>query len=102
LISVSLGEQTTFSAVLITSDFRAIFFTHECSQEMVRLCGRRVVLFDNRTKDRLVQAGQRKELFDYVDSIIIKQRSFSDQLHTNIKAVSVHNLISITPVNYTN
>ncbi|KAM0916655.1 hypothetical protein ACQ4PT_010012 [Festuca glaucescens] len=55
--------------------------------EMVRLCGRRVVLFDNRTKDTLVQAGQRKELFDSIDSIMIdhQRRPFSEQMHPNIK-----------------
>jgi hypothetical protein len=45
-----------------------------------------VVLFNNRTKDTLVQAGQRKELFDSIDSIMIDHqgRPFSEQIHHNI------------------
>uniref|UniRef100_A0ACD5UWP0 Uncharacterized protein n=1 Tax=Avena sativa TaxID=4498 RepID=A0ACD5UWP0_AVESA len=59
----------------------------EYMTEMVRSCGRRVMLFYNMTKDAIVQARQRKELFDSVDSIMINQqgRPFSDQMHLNIK-----------------
>jgi hypothetical protein len=57
------------------------------------------VLFDNRTKDTRVQAGQRKELFDSIDSIMIdhQRRPFSEQMHPNIKVVSVITFFILRP-----
>ncbi|CAL4887324.1 unnamed protein product [Urochloa decumbens] len=61
----------------------------ECLKKAVELCQNRVVLFDNMTNDRRLQAQQLDKLLDLVDSISANNggKPFSDQMFTRIKEV---------------
>ncbi|KAF0932160.1 hypothetical protein E2562_008691 [Oryza meyeriana var. granulata] len=75
----------------------------EYLQKIVELCKNRVVLFDNMTKDRRLQAKQLEKLFDVVDSVNSNNggKPFSDQMLTCIKEAharekEVHDAIGYT------
>lgn len=61
----------------------------EYLQNVVELCQNRVVVFDNVTEDRRLQAQQLDKLLDVVDSVCAKNggKPFSDQMFTSIKEV---------------
>ncbi|KAK1617573.1 hypothetical protein QYE76_023090 [Lolium multiflorum] len=61
----------------------------EYLQKVVELCKNRVVLFDNKTKDRMIQAKQLETLLDVVDSVSANNggKPFTDQMLTRIKEV---------------
>ncbi|CAN6251919.1 unnamed protein product [Urochloa humidicola] len=61
----------------------------ECLKKAVELCQNRVVLFDNMTNDRMLQAQQLDKLLDLVDSISANNggKPFSDQMFIRIKEV---------------
>ncbi|GJN27547.1 hypothetical protein PR202_gb15577 [Eleusine coracana subsp. coracana] len=56
-------------------------------QDVVKACGDRIVLFDNRTVDAQHQQDQRKKLLDAVDSVISSHGGlpFSNQMFNQIK-----------------
>nr|CAB3450051.1 unnamed protein product [Digitaria exilis] len=61
----------------------------ECLKKVIELCQNRVVLFNNITNDRRLQAQQLDKLLDLVDSINANNggKPFSDQMFTRIKEV---------------
>ncbi|AQK71755.1 Immune-associated nucleotide-binding protein 9 [Zea mays] len=61
----------------------------EYLQNVVELCQNRVVVFDNRTKDRRLQAQQLDKLLYVVDSVCANNggKPFTDQMFTRIKEV---------------
>jgi hypothetical protein len=60
-------------------------------QDVVKTCGDRVVLFDNRTVDAQHQQDQLKKLMDAVDSVISSHGGlpFSNQMFSQIKVVKI-------------
>ncbi|KAF8772386.1 hypothetical protein HU200_005789 [Digitaria exilis] len=58
-------------------------------QDIVRLCGDRVLLFDNRSSDELQQIKQLAELFVAVDSVIAHNggKPFTNQMFSEIQVV---------------
>ncbi|CAL5067962.1 unnamed protein product [Urochloa decumbens] len=58
-------------------------------QETVRACGDRVLLFDNKSNDKLQLHKQLAELFDAVDSVIARNRGkpFTNQMFAQIQEV---------------
>jgi len=58
-------------------------------QETIRVCGGRVLLFDNKSSDEMQQHKQLSELFDAVDSLTTRNggKPFSNQMFAQIQVV---------------
>lgn len=58
-------------------------------QKIIQLCKNRVVLFNNKTKDKAVQAAQVNELFRLVDLVLSSNggKPFSDKIFAELKVV---------------
>ncbi|KAL5207560.1 hypothetical protein ABZP36_031995 [Zizania latifolia] len=75
----------------------------EYLQRIVELCQNRVVLFDNMTKDRRLQAKQLEKLLDVVDSVSANNggKPFSHQMLTRIKEVHEREKVVHDAIGYT-
>ncbi|EES12170.2 hypothetical protein SORBI_3006G088900 [Sorghum bicolor] len=60
-------------------------------QEIIRVCGGRVLLFDNKSSDEMQQHTQLSELFDAVDSLTARNggKPFSNQMFAQIQEMNV-------------
>ena len=70
-------------------------------QETIRVCGGRVLLFDNKSSDEMQQHKQLSELFDAVDSLTTRNggKPFSNQMFAQIQVVkSLCTFFSFSPV----
>jgi len=58
-------------------------------QEIIRVCGGRVLLIDNKSSDEMQQHTQLSKLFDAVDSLTARNggKPFSNQMFAQIQVV---------------
>lgn len=69
-------------------------------QEMLRVCGGRVLLFDNKPSEEMQQHKQIAELFDTVDSLIARNggKPFSNHLFAQIQVINFSCTFYLPPI----